>query len=160
MRPSRLTALWKPLTYLTTGICVAPFVSFAPRVMTERNITEQMTESLLVLAIQWRSNIQFTQFVNKLVSALSPVNHKGLHQDWTQTSLYLQVIHFKSHHHTTSHAFWAYLYSAGTQHGNLHPAGWPILFCGPTQKPCVSHGQHREKSEEVSEKMQVNGLEV
>ena len=29
----------------------------------------------------------------------------------------------------------AYLYSAGTQHGNLHPTGWPILFCGPTQDP-------------------------
>ena len=31
--------------------------------------------------------------------------------------------------------FLAYLYSAGTQHGNLHPAGSPILFCGPTQEP-------------------------
>ena len=30
--------------------------------------------------------------------------------------------------------FLAYLYSAGTQHGNLHPAGWPILFCRPTQE--------------------------
>ena len=30
--------------------------------------------------------------------------------------------------------FLAYLYSAGTQHGTLHPAGWPILFCGPTQE--------------------------
>ena len=30
--------------------------------------------------------------------------------------------------------FGAYLYSAGTQHGNLHPAGWLILFCGPTQE--------------------------
>ena len=30
--------------------------------------------------------------------------------------------------------FLAYLYSAGTQHGNLHPAGGPILFYGPTQK--------------------------
>ena len=38
-----------------------------------------------------------------------------------------QVIIHKSY-------FWAYLYSAGTQHGNLHPAGWPILFCGPTQE--------------------------
>ena len=28
----------------------------------------------------------------------------------------------------------AYLYSAGTQHGNLHPAGGPTLFCGPTQE--------------------------
>ena len=26
-------------------------------------------------------------------------------------------------HHTTSHVFLAYLYSVGTQHGNLHPAG-------------------------------------
>ena len=52
--------------------------------------------------------------------------------------------------------FLAYLYSAGTQHGNLHPAGCPILFCGPTQEPCASHSQHREKSGEVLEKMQMN----
>ena len=41
----------------------------------------------------------------------------------------------------------AYLYSAGTQHGNLPPAGWPILFCGPTQEPCVSHSQYRKNRE-------------
>ena len=35
----------------------------------------------------------------------------------------------------------------GTQHGNLHPAGWPVLLCGPTQKPCVSHNQHRKNWE-------------
>ena len=29
--------------------------------------------------------------VSYLVGALSPVNHKGLHQGWTQTSLYLPV---------------------------------------------------------------------
>ena len=81
--------------------------------------------------------------VSSLVVALSPVNHKGLHQAWTQTSLYLQVIHFTSHH-TTSHVFWAYLYSVGSQRGNLHPAGWPISFCGPTQEPCVSYSQHRK----------------
>ena len=50
-------------------------------------------------------------------------------------------------HHTTGHVFWAYLYSAGTQHGNLHSAGWPILFCGPTQEPCVNHSQHRRNQE-------------
>ena len=61
------------------------------------------------------------------IQALSPVNHKGLHQGWTQTSLCLQVIHFTSHH-TTSHVFWAYLYSAGTQHGNLHPAGCDLFY--------------------------------
>ena len=32
----------------------------------------------------------------------------------------------------------AYLYSAGTQHGNLHPTGWPILLCGPTQDPVLA----------------------
>ena len=44
-------------------------------------------------------------------------------------------------------SFLAYLYSVGIQHGNLPPAGWPILFCGPTQEPCVSHSQHRENQE-------------
>ena len=77
---------------------------------------------------------------------MSPVNHKRLHQGWTQISLYLLIIHFTSHH-TTSHAFLAYFYSAGTQHGNLYPAGWPILLCGPTQETCVSHSQHRRNRE-------------
>ena len=74
---------------------------------------------------------------HELVGALSPVNHKGLFQGWTQTSLNLQVIHFTSHH-TTSHVFVPYLYSIGTQHRNLLPAGWPILFCGPTQEPVLA----------------------
>ena len=34
--------------------------------------------------------------------------------------------------------FLAYLYSAGTQCGNLHPTGWPILFSGPTQDPVLA----------------------
>ena len=84
--------------------------------------------------------------VSLLVDALSPVNHKGLHQGWIQTSLCLQVINFTSHH-TTYHVFLAYLYSADTQHGNLPLAGWPILFCRPTQEPCVSHSQHRKTPE-------------
>ena len=42
---------------------------------------------------------------------------------------------------------WAYLNSAGTQHENLHPAGWPILLYGLTQEPCVSHSQHRKNRE-------------
>ena len=87
------------------------------------------------------------KLVCKLVGALSQVNHRRLHQGWTQTSLYLQVSHFTSHH-TTFHLFWAYLYSAGTQHGNLHPAGWPILFYGPTKKPVLATpyiGKNRER---------------
>ena len=50
------------------------------------------------------SNNAWEKLVSYSVGALSPVNHKGLHQGWTQTSLYLQVIHFTSHH-TTSHVF-------------------------------------------------------
>ena len=68
---------------------------------------------------------------------LSQVNLKGLHQGWTQTSFYLKIIHFtKSLHHKSLKTFFflAYLHSAGIQHGNLHPARWPILFCGPTQE--------------------------
>ena len=90
------------------------------------------------------------KLVRYLVGALSPVNHKGLHQGWTQTSLYLQVIHFTSHH-TTSHIVvfcLAFLDSAGTQHGNLPLAGRPILFCGPTQEPALAtanEGKNRER---------------
>ena len=38
------------------------------------------------------------------------------------TNSNLKVIYFESHH-TTSDVFLAFLYSVGTQHGNLHPAG-------------------------------------
>ena len=38
-------------------------------------------------------------------------------------------------------------YSAGTQHGNLSPAGLTFLFCGPTQERCVSYSQHRKNRE-------------
>ena len=54
--------------------------------------------------------------------------------------------------------FLAYLYSAGTQQGNLHSAGWPTFFCGPTQEPCVNNSQHR-KNQMFWKKMQVNGPE-
>ena len=87
------------------------------------------------------------QGVSYLVGALIRVNHKGLHEGWTRTSLDLQMIHFTSRH-TTSYVFWAYLYSASTQHGNQHPAGWPILFCGPTQEPALATanaGKNRER---------------
>ena len=46
---------------------------------------------------------------SQLVGALSPVNHKGLHHGCTQTSLYLQVSHFTSHH-TTSHVVFSSLF--------------------------------------------------
>ena len=61
--------------------------------------------------------------------------------------------------HTTSHVFWAYLYSAGTQHGNLHQAGWPILFCGPTQEPVLATANTWKNRERFWKKMQVNGPE-
>ena len=51
----------------------------------------------------------------------------------------------KSSYHKS--CFGAYLYSADTQHGNLPPAGWPILLCGPTQETYVSHSQHRKNRE-------------
>ena len=83
----------------------------------------------------------------ELVSALSPVSHKGLLEGCTQTSLCLQGTYFTSHH-TSSHVFWAYLYSTGTQHGNVHPTVWRILFCEPTQEPVLATantGKNRER---------------
>ena len=48
------------------------------------------------------------------------------------------VIHIRSHNTTIKSwlkkNFLAYLHSTGTQHGNLHPAGWPSLSCEPTQE--------------------------
>ena len=106
----------------------------------------------------WKRKVTHNaEIVSSLVGAFSPVNHKGLLQGWTQTSIYLQVIHFTSNH-TSSHVFWAYLYSAGTQYGNLHPAGWPILFCRPTQEP-MSATANTGKIRRGFGKMQVNGPE-
>ena len=51
-----------------------------------------------------KQRCSFCMLVSQLVSALSPVNHKGLHQGRTQTSFSLHVINFTSHH-TTSHVF-------------------------------------------------------
>ena len=48
----------------------------------------------------------------------------------------------------TKRCFGAYSYFAGTQHGNLYSAGWPILFCGSTQKPVLitaNTGKTRER---------------
>ena len=59
-----------------------------------------------------------------LAGALSPVSHKELHQGCTQTSPYLQVIHFTSHH-TTSIVFepiyipWALNTGTCIQQGDL-----------------------------------------
>ena len=53
----------------------------------------------------------------------------------------------------------AYLYSAGTQHGNLHQAGWPIFVLRAYTGTSVSHSHHRKRSGEVLEKMQMNGPE-
>ena len=105
-----------------------------------------------------------------LVGALSQINHKGLHQGCKQTSIYLQVI-YSTRHHTTilffsnhnsdyihnfgtqtqedrNTCFGTYLYSASTQHENLHPARRPILFCGSTQEPALATantGKTRER---------------
>ena len=69
----------------------------------------------------------------------------GLNTNFTLSPSY--SLH-KSLHHKS--CFLACLYSAGTQHRNLHLAGWPFLFCGPKQEPCVSHSQHRKNREKFS----------
>ena len=46
-----------------------------------------------------------------------------------------------------------------SQHWNLHPAGWPILFCGPTQKPVLATANTGKNRERFWKKMRVNGAE-
>ena len=71
----------------------------------------------------------------------------GLSTNFTLSPSY--SFHKSSYHNScfVLFVFLAYLYFAGTQHGSLHPAGWPILFCGPTQESCVSHSQHRKNQD-------------
>ena len=40
----------------------------------------------------------------------------------------------------------------GHSNGNLHPAGWPILFCGPIQELVLAKANTGKKSGEVLEK--------
>ena len=55
--------------------------------------------------------------------------------------------------HTSEHktrknnntCFGAYWYSTSTQHGNLHPAGWPILFCALTQEAVLATANIEKK---------------
>ena len=65
----------------------------------------------------------------------------------SSTSHYTTTFFFSNHNSDCTHkfgtqtqknnntCFGACLYSSDTQHGNLHPAGRPKLFCGPTQEP-------------------------
>ena len=71
----------------------------------------------------------------------------GLNTNLTLSPSY--SFHKSSYHKS---CFWAYLYSEGTQHRNLHLAGWPILFYGPTQEPCVRHSEHRRNWEKFWQK--------
>ena len=64
----------------------------------------------------------------------------------------------------TTTCFGAYLNSAGTQHGNLHQLSVTMsrmtyFILRAHTGTGASHRQHRKHSEEVSEKMQVNGPE-
>ena len=117
----------------------------------ERYYLAAITKLMLVLS----------ELVSELVGALSPVNHNVIGDvpicmrsrvklvSWcfepsqpqritsglnTNFTLYPSHSFHKSWYHKSCFFFLVYLNSMGTQRGNLHPAGWPILFCGPTQE--------------------------
>ena len=96
----------------------------------------------------WYAVHVLMQRVSSLVGALSPVNHKGLHQGWTQTSLYLQVIHFTSHH-TTSHVgfFFSLLIFRG--HSVREPASSRVIYfiLRAYTGTSVNHSQRRKNRE-------------
>ena len=71
----------------------------------------------------------------------------GLNKNFTLSPSY--SFHKSSYHKS---CFGGYLYSAGTQHGKMHPAGWPILFCRPTQEPELATANTGKKSGEILDK--------
>ena len=89
--------------------------------------------------------------VRVFVGTLSPVNHKGLHQGWTQTSLYLQVVHFTSHH-TTSRVFcclFKQVYIPRVLNTGTCIHQGDLFYSAGLHR---NHSQHRKKLGEVSEK--------
>ena len=54
--------------------------------------------------------------------------------------------------------FLVYLYSAGSQHGNLNSAGRPVLFCGPTEEPVLTTA-NRKKEKKIGREFGKNAGE-
>ena len=63
--------------------------------------------------------------------------HKSLFPK-PQLRLYPQFRNASPENNNNNTCSGAYLYSAGTQHGNLHSASWPIFFGRPTQEPVLA----------------------
>ena len=104
----------------------------------------------LTAELQRRIQAMEMRLVSWLVGALSPVKHKGLHQGWTQTSLYIQVINFTSHH-TTSHVFSLFIFR---RHSTREPASNRVTYFilrAYTGTRCWPQST-QEKSGEVLEK--------
>ena len=92
------------------------------------------------------------------------------------TSQYITSLFFSDHnsnyshnsgtqnHKSTDTCFWAYLYSAGTQHGNLHQSSITTsrvtyFILRAHTGTGVSHNKHRKHSGDFWDKMQLTGPE-
>ena len=70
----------------------------------------------------------------------------GLNTNFTLSQTY--SFHKLSYHKSCFlNFFLANSYSNSIKHGNLQPAGWPILFCGPTQEPVLATANARKNRE-------------
>ena len=104
------------------------------KVEIRQNSRQQAQEGKLSWSVSWCSEPSQPQRITS-----------GLKTNFTLSPSY--SFH-KSSYHKSCCFFLPYLYSADTQHGNLHPAGWPILYCGPTQEPVLATaytGKNRER---------------
>ena len=70
----------------------------------------------------------------------------GLNTNFTPSPNY--SFHKSSYHKSCFFSLF-FLYSAGTQHRNLLPAGWPILFSRPTQEQVLATANTRQNWERV-----------
>ena len=136
IRMMKLIERWKNIK---TWEIMLHSVTSKQKILFFSNNKSRTSSALLSIQHPWMSQTQTDQWLqlnqpHRITS--------GLNTNFTLSPSY--SFHKSSYHMS---CFWAYLYSAGTQHGNLHRAGWPVLFCGPTQEPCVSHSQHRKNRE-------------
>ena len=113
----------------------------------------QLEDLWFLVELHWTAGILAN--LHKLVSWCFELSQpqritSGLNINFTLSQSY--SFHKCSYHKSHCCCFLAYLYSVGTQHRNLHLAGWPFLFCQPTQEPCLSHSQHRKNLERFWQK--------
>ena len=125
-------------------IIIIILISFGENLSAALTITDGM-RTLLESAQQWVSWCFEPSHPQRITS--------GLNTNYTLSPSY--SFHKSSYHKSCFFCFcffWGLFLFRGHSAREMPLVGWPILFCGPTQEPCVSHSQHRRNRERFLKK--------